>query len=148
GGTLSLDGVDLASPTTALKLLGGATATYSNATISNPKTAFEMAPGSSLTISHAAITGVQAASSMAGTFTASYLTYQKLGGIEGLVWVDGAAVASISDSTFSGTETGVGDYIVSSASHHLSVSYSIINGAHCSFHFGAVDQYTIDHVTT
>jgi hypothetical protein len=59
---------------------------------------------------------------------------------------DSAATVSISDSTLKGN--GGGDYVVSSKAHTISVAYTVISGSHCPFHFNAVDQFSIDHVST
>lgn len=148
GGVVSLSGVTLAGATTAFDVRGGGRATLTGGTITGANTPFLMAAGSALSLAHVAVTGASAQSTIAGQFDAAYLDYQKVGGSEGLVLSDPQAVVTISDSTFSGTTTGAGDYLVSSAARSLRVEYSIIRGAHCGFHFGAVGQFVIDHVTS
>ena len=148
GGVVSLTGVDLVGATTALDVRGGGRATFSSGAITGAPTPFVMAAGATLALSRVSVTGASSPSTIAGQFDAARLDYQKVGGAEGLVLNDPQAVASISDSTFEGTTTGSGDFIVSAAARSLHIEYSTIRGAHCGFHFGAIGQFVIDHVTS
>jgi hypothetical protein len=145
GGTLQLDSVDIGNAKMALWTESGNTAaTYANGTITGGQP-FNMAPGSKLSLSHATVTGATAASALAGTFDASYLTYDK-GTSEGLYTTDAAATVHFADSILKGN--GGGDYIVVTAAQSLHVEYTTITGSHCPFHFGTgPTTYTIDHVS-
>src|SRR5262249_4576782 len=107
---------------------------------------FQMEAGSKLSVSKSSATA-GAASSLAGTFTASYLTYDK-GTNEGVYMNDAAGSMTLSDCTLKGA--GGGDYIVvSGAAQYVKVEYSTITGSHCPFHFSAPGpaKYDIDHVS-
>jgi hypothetical protein len=143
GGTLTADSLDIVGASKALwTQTGNASATFANGTIT-ADTPFTMEAGSKLSITRSSATAT-AASSLAGTFTASYLTYDK-GTAEGLYINDAQASISIADSTLKGN--GGGDYVVSSAAHLVKLEYTTINGSHCPQHFTGVDQFTIDHVS-
>jgi hypothetical protein len=143
GGTLSADSLDLSGASKALwTQKGNADATFANGTIT-ADTPFTMEAGSKLTLTKVSATAT-AASALAGTFTASYLTYDK-GTAEGLYVNDAQASVTITDSTLKGS--GGGDYVVSSGAHLVKLSYTTISGSHCPQHFTAVDQFVIDHVS-
>ena len=148
GGHLTLDGVDLAGATTPLDVRTGGIATVGHGTLTGATRPFAMQAGATLSISHVTVVAASAQSDLAGAFTASYLEYQKAGGSEGLVVSDPLAEILISDSTFSGTTTGAGDFIVSGGARHLRLEYSVVRGAHCGFHLTAVDKLELDHVTS
>lgn len=144
GGTLDADGLDLENAGTAITTqTGNLAAKLTNGVITNPNgIPFAMQPGSKLAITKSTAIGGQSA--IAGTFTASYLTYDK-GTNEGLVLSDPAGTMTIADSTLKGS--GGGDYVVSSQGKLVHVEYTTIAGSHCGFHFDSVDKFEIDHVT-
>jgi len=144
GGTLDADGLDLENATTTITTRGGnLAAKLTNGIITSPNnTPFSMQPGSKLAITKSTITGGM--SSIAGTFTASYMTYDK-GTNEGLALADPAGTMTIADSVLKGS--GGGDYVVSQQGKLVHVEYTTIAGAHCGFHFDSVDKFEIDHVT-
>src|SRR6185369_10548879 len=110
GGKIALDSVDLTGAKIALWTQKGNTdATYLNGAI-DANQPFQMEAGSKLSITKSSAKA-GAASALAGTFTASYLTYDK-GTSEGLYMNDAAGTMTFSDSTLKGN--GGGDYIVSS----------------------------------
>lgn len=143
GGTLTADSLDITGATKALWTLNGNTdATFANGAIT-ADTPFTMEAGSKLSISKSTVTAKNP-SALAGTFSASYMTYDK-GTAEGLYMNDAAGTATIVDSTLKGN--GGGDYVVSSAAKLIDVSYTTITGSHCPLHFNAVDKFRIDHVS-
>jgi hypothetical protein len=147
GGTLNLDSIDLVAPAVALSTKAGNTAAaYLNGVISAGAATqpFQMEAGSTLSITKSKATAA-AQSALAGTFTASYLNYDK-GSNEGLNINDANAVITITDSTLGGS--GGGDYVVVTVAKTLSVSYTTIAGSHCPFHFSTgPSTYTVDHVS-
>jgi hypothetical protein len=142
GGTLTADGLDFENAGSAIwTQAGNADATYTNGVITG-QTPFKMEATSKLAVSKSTVTST-AGSAIAGTFSMSYVTYTKSGG--GISINDPAAVVTITDSTLKGGSTSDSDFLVSSAAHTISLSYSTITQVHCSIHFDAVDQFTIDH---
>jgi hypothetical protein len=145
GGTLTVDGLDISNAASGVwTQTGNLDATLLNSSIAGASTPFKMEPGSKLSVTKSKVTTPTGASAIAGTFTASYLDYDKVSN-EGLQLNDPAGTMTISDSTLHGI--GGGDYVVSNAGALVNVSYSTIVGAHCGFHFDAVDKFTIDHVS-
>ena len=145
GGTLTVDGLDISDAEIGMwTMAGNADATMANSTITNAATPFKMEPTSKLSISKSKVVKATGQSTIAGTFVASYMDYDK-GVNEGLQLGDPAGTMTISDSTLRGA--GGGDYIVSSAGKLVKVEYTTITGSHCGLHFGAVDKFIIDHVS-
>ncbi len=143
GGTLDADGLTITGADSALwPQAGNAAATFKNGTITS-KSPFKMEPGSKLTITRSKVTA-QGGSSIAGTFVASYLDYDK-GTNGGLTINDNAGSMTISDSVLRGA--GGGDYLISSGAKLVKVEYTTISGSHCPLHFTSVDRYVIDHVS-
>jgi hypothetical protein len=146
GGTLTADSLDVTGAKKAIwTMAGNAGATYANGTI-NADQPFYMEAGSTLSITKSEVTAVSAESGLAGTFTASYMTYDK-GTNEGFAFEDAAGTLNIVDSTLKGN--GGGDYVVVHAAKSVGVSYTTISGSHCPFHFQGAGpgSYTIDHVS-
>ncbi len=143
GGTLTADGLDIENAAKAIWTEGGnADATFTNGVI-KAAVPFNMKPGSKLAISKSNVTAT-AASAIAGTFTASYMDYDKTSA-EGLLLSDAQGSMTISDSTLHGA--GGGDFVVSSAGKLVKVEYTTISGSHCGLHFSSVDKFIIDHVS-
>jgi hypothetical protein len=147
GGTLSANGLDISGVTgpndkAIWTQAGNTDATLTNGTIT-ASTPFNMEPGSKLEVTQVNVTATQG-STIAGTFVASHLTYDK-GTAAGLNLRDAAGTMTISDSVLKGT--GGGDYVTSGPGKLVKVEYSIIYGSHCALHFQPVDQFTIDHVS-
>src|SRR5207244_5733631 len=87
--------------------------------------------------------GTKGQSSVGGSFTATFLSYDS-GGNEGFSLNDPTAAFSATDSKFFGTGPNSGDMINGSgASIHF--AYSEITQVHCAFHFNNVTQFDIDH---
>jgi hypothetical protein len=103
-----------------------------------------MEPGSKLEVTQTKVTS-SGGSALAGTFTASHMTYNKSGG--GITINDPAAVVLISDSALKGSGDTDGDFVVSDAAKSLKLEYTTIAQSHCALHFNAVDQFTLDHVS-
>ncbi len=162
GGQLSLDSVDLVNVKTGLwAQAGNGASTYKNGSLTAGQPLITEA-GSQLTIDHSTLKQIASQSSLAGNFTATYMTYDK-GGSEGFTFNDAAGSFTASDSTFVGT--GGGDFIVVGAAKSLSLTYSTVSAgtgapnnamtslpqgpSHCPMHFNAPGptSYTIDHVT-
>lgn len=143
GGTLAADGLEMTGPASAIwTQKGNAGASLKDGVIT-AQTPFKMEAGSTLTVDHTNVTAT-AGSSIAGTFTATFLNYNK-GGAPGLTLNDPLGTMSLTDSAFTGS--GGNDYLISDAGHLVSIAYSTVSGSHCGFHFGAVDSFTIDHVS-
>jgi hypothetical protein len=149
GGTLDADGLDLDGTTKAVSVLPGATAArYDRGTISGVEVPFKVEPGARLDTAHATVVGATFASGISGEFHASYLDYEKAGLGGGIVMDDPGAVFEVADSTLhAAAGPGGGDYVISLSSKLVHVSYTTITGAHCGFHFDAVERFEIDHVT-
>jgi hypothetical protein len=145
GGTLVVDGLDITNAENGVwTLKGNLDAKVTNALITSAAAPFKMEAGSKLSVIKSKVVKATGASLIAGTFTASYLDYDK-GSAEGLELNDAAGSMTISDSTLRGL--GGGDYVVSRAGKLVKVEYTTITGSHCGLHFSAVDQYIIDHVS-
>jgi len=146
GGTLSLTGVDISGATTALDVQKGATsAEYDTGTINAATTPFNIEAGAVFGTKSATVTGTLGSTSVAGSFTASHLTYNSNGNA-GIVTTAPAAVLSIEDSTLQGTGPS-GDMLISqggAAKFH--VAYSTISNVHCGFHFDAVSEFDISYI--
>ncbi len=146
GGTLSLTGVDISGASTAIDVQKGATsAEYDSATINAASTPFKVESGGSLGTKSATVTGTLGSTSIAGSFTASKLTYNSNGNA-GIVTTDPAAQLSIEDSTLQGTGP-TGDMLISqggAAKFH--VAYSTISNVHCGFHFDAISEFDVSYV--
>jgi hypothetical protein len=145
GGTLSLTGVDLATPTTGIAVAAGATsAEYDYGTITSALTPFNIAKGGAFKTDHAATAKSTGASSVAGSFTATFLSYDS-GGSEGIVMSDPTAVFSAEDSKFFGTGNESGDMISVSNASSVHLAYFEITAVHCTFHFDAVDSIDVSY---
>ena len=145
GGTLTVDGLDISNAESGMwTAAGNLEATMLNSSITSAATPFKMEPGSKLTFTKSKVVTPTGMSTIAGTFVASYMDYDK-GANEGLLLNDAAGTMTVSDSTLHGA--GGGDYLVSSAGKLVKVEYTTITGSHCGLHFGAVDQFIIDHVS-
>jgi hypothetical protein len=145
GGALDVDGLDITNAEIGMwTQTGNLSAVMLGSSITNAATPFKMEPGSKLSVTKSTVAKSTGQSNIAGTFTASYLNYDK-GSSEGLELNDPAGSMTISDSTLTGV--GGGDYVVSRAGALVKVEYSTITGSHCGLHFNAVDKFIIDHVS-
>ena len=145
GGTLNVDGLDITNAEIGMwTQTGNLDAVMLNSSITNAATPFKMEAGSKLTVTKTTVAKSTGLSIIAGTFTASYLDYDK-GSSEGLELNDPLGTMTISDSTLKGL--GGGDYVVSRAGKLVKVEYTTITGSHCGLHFNAVDKFIIDHVS-
>jgi hypothetical protein len=143
GGKLDADGLDIENAAKAIWTeTGNADAKLTNGIIKGGQ-AFLMKPGSKLAIVKTKVTAT-AQADIAGTFTASYMDYDKTTA-EGLTLSDPAGSMTISDSTLHGA--GGGDYVIASGGKLVKLEYTTISGSHCGLHFNAVDQYILDHVS-
>lgn len=143
GGTLDVDSLDISGAGKGIWTQTGNTeAKFVNGVITATQP-FNMEAGSTLSVTKSSATAT-AESAIAGTFNASYLTYDK-GSAEGLYISDAAAKVTIIDSTLKGASGG--DYIVSGSSLSIDVEYTEISGSHCPFHFNNVGSFKIDHVS-
>ena len=145
GGTLNVDGLDIENAENGMwTQAGNLDATMLDSSITSAAVPFKMEPGSKLTFTKSKVLKSTGSSQIAGTFAASYMSYDK-GSSEGLELNDAAGTMTISDSTLTGV--GGGDYVVSRAGSLVKVEYTTITGSHCGFHFDAVDKFIIDHVS-
>ena len=144
GGTLNLDGVDLAGSTTALDLQMGSTVEYDNGTITAAATPFKVESGGALVTKHSTVTGTLGGSTIAGSLTASYLNYDS-NGHEGITTTDPGAQLSVEDSTLHGSGP-VADFLVSGGgATKFHVAYSDISNVHCAFHFDTVGEFDVSY---
>ncbi|MBX3229358.1 MAG: hypothetical protein KIT84_17940 [Labilithrix sp.] len=143
GGKLEANGLDIEGAKNAIWTETGGDATIENGVI-KAESPFKMDAGSKLTVTKTNVTAT-AGSTLAGTFTASYLDYDK-GVAPGLTMNDAAGTFSATDSNFHGTGKG-GDFIISSGAKSLTLAYTKVANSHCGLHFNAVDKFTLDHVT-
>jgi hypothetical protein len=147
GGTLSLDGVDMQGPATAIVARGGdAEATFANGTITAPGTPFKIDVGGKLSFSHATIAGSRGTSTVGGALTASYLDYDS-GGSDGITATDDGAVITIDDSTLHGQSDASGDMIVADNAATVHVAHSDIEKCHSAFRFGATTSFDVSFVS-
>ena len=144
GGTLSLVGVDLENAMTALDVAANdAAAQYDYATITAATTPFNVAAKGKITTAHVHVAGSKGQSSVAGSFTATFLSYDS-GGNEGFSLTDPGAMFSVEDSKFFGTGPNSGD-MINGVAASIHFAYSEITQVHCAFHFSGVAQFDIDH---
>jgi hypothetical protein len=149
GGQLNLDGVDISGATTAIDVQGG-TAEYDDGTIT-AGTPCNVATGASFTTKKSTFSAVAGTCNVAGSFTASYLTYTGGGSglFDGIVTNDPTAQLSIEDSTFSGPGPNgpLHDMLVAgSGAAKFHVAYSSIKDVHCGFHFGTLSEFDISYI--
>jgi hypothetical protein len=145
GGTMTLDGVDLANAATALQTNAGALkAEYDDGTITAASTPFLVATGTTLGTRHATVTGTKGPSRISGSFVASFLDYDSNGN-EGLVTLDPTATESIEDSKLHGSGP-VSDMVVSTqGAKSIHVAYSDITNVHCGFHFDTITSFDVSY---
>jgi hypothetical protein len=145
GGTLSLDGVDIAGASAALDVQGGAAkAEYDDGTIDGSSFPFDVEKGAALTTAHATVTTAMGGSQVSGAFTATYLDYDS-NGYAGITTADPAATLSVENSTLHGSGP-YADFLVSAggaASFH--VAHTDISNVHCGFHFDAITGFDISY---
>lgn len=147
GGTLALDGVDLENASSALAISKGNTAaTYNNGTITAASTPFNVSVGGKLSVGHVMVTATKGMSTVGGSFTASYLSYDS-GGNEGFSLADASAIFTVDDSKFFGTGNTSGDMISSSQAASIHFGHSEISKVHCAFHFNNVTSFDISYAT-
>jgi hypothetical protein len=145
GGTLVVDGLDISDSESGVwTMAGNADATMLNSSITGAATPFKMEAGSKLSVTKTTVAKATGQSTIAGTFVASYMDYDK-GTNEGLLLSDPAGSMTISDSTLRGA--GGGDYVVSAAGKLVKVEYTTITGSHCGLHFNGIEKFIIDHVS-
>lgn len=146
-GMLALDGVDLVGAMTAIDDASTAAATYDHGIIDLANVPFLVEVGAKLTTSHSFVTGPADKSTIDGAFTASYLDYES--NDAHAIWSENpAADVFIEDSKFHGNNPNLGDDLVNGfGATRFHVAYTDITGAHCGFHFEAVETLEIDHVT-
>lgn len=141
-GTLTLDGVDISGAKNAIDDTSSAAAKYDNGTITS-SVPFTIAKGAALSTSHATIVKPTDMTVVQGSFTASYLDYDS-NGFHAIMAADPTAHVFIEDSKFHG---GPEDLLNGYGAAFFHVAYTDITGAHCGFHFTAVDTLEIDHVS-
>jgi hypothetical protein len=150
-GTLSLDGVDISGASAALDIQSGGKGEYDDGTILASNAPFNVEASGSLGMKHATLSQAAGTCNVAGSFTASYLTYTGGGSgfFDGIVTNSASAQLSIEDSTFTGPGPNgpLHDMLVSgSGASKFHVAYTNITGMHCGFHFGAMSEFDISYV--
>jgi hypothetical protein len=141
-GTLALDGVDVSGAKKTIDLSSITPAKYDNGTITS-SVPFTIAKGSALSTSRSSVVKPTEQSVIQGSFTASYLDYDS-NGWHAIMAADPTARVLIEDSKFHG---GPSDLLNAYGASFFHVAYTDVTGAHCGFHFTAVDTLEIDHVT-
>jgi hypothetical protein len=149
-GTLSLDGVDISGASAPLDIKGGGKGEYDDGTISAGTAPFTVEASGSLGMKHSTLSQAAGTCNVAGSFTASYLTYTGGGSgfFDGIV-TSGSAQLSVEDSTFTGPGPNgpLHDMLVSgSGAAKFHVAYTTISSMHCGFHFGAMSEFDISYV--
>jgi hypothetical protein len=144
GGSLDLDGVDIANADRALLVKSGA-GSYQYGAIKSSG-AFDVEKNGSLTVAHASVADNKAPSPILGSFTATFLDYDA-GLKEGIVAQDPSATMSIEDSHLHGQRTADNDLIQSEAASKVHVAFVELTAAHCGMHFDAVDAFDVSNVT-
>jgi hypothetical protein len=145
GGAVMLTGVDLVDPMVAfLVQSGNASAEYDYGTITGAHTPFNIATGGTFKTDHAATATPTGASNVAGSFTATFLSYDAVGN-EGFVVSDPTAIFSAEDSKFFGSGDQGGDMISVSNASSVHLAYFEITAVHCTFHFDAVDAIDVSY---
>ena len=148
GGHLNLDGADITGASKALDVQGGGTAEYDDGTIT-AGTPCGVASGGSLTTKKSTFSSAAGTCNVAGSFTASYLTYTGGGAglFDGIVTGDPGAQLSVEDSTFSGPGPNgpLHDMLVSESSAKFHVAYTTIQHVHCGFHFDGLSELDISY---
>jgi hypothetical protein len=150
-GTLNLDGVDISGASAALDIKGGGKGEYDDGTIAASAAPFNVDASGSLGMKHSTLSQAAGTSTIAGSFTASYLTYTGGGSgfFDGIVTNGASAQLSIEDSTFTGPGPNgpLHDMLVSgSGAAKFHVAYTSISSMHCGFHFGAMSEFDISYV--
>ncbi len=144
GGTLDLDGTDIATAETALMVQGGsASFQYGTIDASGP---FQVDKPGTLTVAHATVKAPTKAAAVIGKLTATFLDYDA-GIYEGIVAQDDGASVSIEDSKLHGTGNENNDLVAAKGAATVHVAYTDFNAAHCGFHFDAVTSFDIAHVS-
>lgn len=152
GGTVALDGVDITGASAALDVQGGGTAEYDDGTIASSKQPINVAKGGTLGTKHSTFSGVTGGCSVAGSFTASFLTYTAPAvgpaTFDGITTTDPTAQLSVEDSTFTGPgPNGVlHDMLVSNTAAKFHVAYTNISNMHCGFHINGLSEMDISYV--
>jgi hypothetical protein len=150
-GTLSLDGVDISGASAALDIKSGGKGEYDDGTIDASNAPFNVEASGSLGMKHSTLSQAAGTCNIAGSFTASYLTYTGGGSgfFDGFVTNGASAELSIEDSTFTGPGPNgpLHDMLVSgSGASKFHVAYTNISSMHCGFHFGAMSEFDISYV--
>ena len=145
GGTLALDGVDIAGASTALDVKSGATkAEYDDGNIDGATMPFNVEAGGALSTRGATVTGTKGGSQVSGSFTASHLDYNSAT-YPGITTMSPAATLSIEDSTLHGGGP-IADFLVSSGgAAKFHVAYTNITNVHCAFHFDTITAFDISY---
>jgi hypothetical protein len=151
GGALQLDGVDITGASAALDVQGGGTAEYDDGTIHESAASFAVAKGGTLGMKHSTLAAAAGTCSVAGSFTADYLTYTAggTGLFDGIVTTDTGARLSVEDSTFTGPgENGpLHDMLVAqNGAAQFHVAYTTIKSMHCGFHFDELSEVDVSYV--
>jgi hypothetical protein len=147
GGTLNLDGVNIAASALAIFVKNG-TATYSNGKISDG-IPFQVAEGASLTLSHATIINPTDDALVAGSLKASYIDY-KVTTVNAIVGDGPKATIDVEDSLIQGEgnlTTADTDGIIARNVASLTVSHTEITGLHCGMHFYKLTNANIDFMS-
>ncbi len=150
-GTLSLDGVDISGASAAIDVKSGGKGEYDDGTIDASAAPFNVEASASLGMKHSTLSKAAGTCNVAGSFTASYLTYTGGGSgfFDGIVTNSPSAQLSIEDSTFTGPGPNgpLHDMLVSgSGAAKFHVAYTNISGMHCGFHIGGLSELDVSYV--
>ena len=145
GGTIELDGLDIARGKLALSVKTGAVvATFRRGIIAAAIEPFHVEEGAQLNVDHLTVVATLGTSKIAGKLVAQYMDYDG-NGQDGIATASPNAYIDISDSLLHG-KGGNDDILWGYEGGHFRVQYTEIYNAHCSFHFDSINTFDISYV--
>ena len=143
GGTITADSLDITGAATPMDVTGNVT--YDHGTITAPTVPIDVELGGTLSMTGATITGSLGTSNINGSFTASYLDYDR-NVSEGVTIGSASAVVKIDNSIFHGANFTGGDMIVTNACASLTMTHTEITGCHCAYHFNDITSFDLENM--
>ncbi len=101
--------------------------------------------GGSLSMTGSSIAGSLGWSRINGNLTLSHFDYASNGN-EGVTIANAASVVKIDNSNFHGTGDDTADMIVSDACASLTMTYTVITGCHCAYHFNDITSFDLENM--
>jgi hypothetical protein len=143
GGTITADSLDITGASTPMDVTG--TATYDNGTITGPTVPMLVEVGGSLSMTGSSIAGSLGPSRINGNLTLSKFDYASNGN-EGVTIANAASVVKIDSSNFHGTGDDTADMISVNACASLTMTYTVITGCHCAYHFNGITSFDLENM--